>query len=89
MLHPVVEAELPGPDGGPELRLFSESASRAVLSCAPAQTADVLARARAAGVPATRIGRTGGPRLRISPGVDVSVAEAHDAWARTLPEALG
>ena len=41
------------------------------------------------GVPAAQIGSTGGERIRIGPGVDVSLAEAHDVWARTLPEALG
>ena len=84
-----VDAELPGPELRPELRLFAESSARAILSCAPEQTAAIVARARELGVPAARIGRTGGARLRIAPGVDVSVAEAHDAWARTLPEALG
>jgi phosphoribosylformylglycinamidine synthase subunit PurL len=84
-----VDAELPGAGLRPDVRLFAESASRAIVSCAPARTEAILARARELGVPAARIGRTGGERLRISPGVDVSVAEAHDAWARTLPEALG
>jgi len=63
--------------------------ARAVLSCAPADTAALVELARRHGVPAARIGETGGARIRIRPGVDVSLAEAHDSWSRTLPEALG
>ena len=85
-----VEAELPGaglrPDVAP-LRRVRRPRDRQLR--ARRRPTALLARARELGVPAARIGRTGGARLRISPGVDVSVAEAHDAWARTLPEALG
>jgi len=84
-----VEAALPELGGRPELSLFSESASRAVTSCRSGDAAELLALARAHGVPAARIGSTGGDRIRVEPGVDVSLAEAHDVWARTLPEALG
>ncbi|HTO07610.1 MAG TPA: phosphoribosylformylglycinamidine synthase subunit PurL [Myxococcota bacterium] len=84
-----LDCALPAAGGRPELTLFSESAGRAVLSCAPRDTPALLALARAHGVPAARIGQTGGTRIRIGPGVDVSLAEAHDLWARTLPEALG
>ena len=69
--------------------LFGESARARRVAARPSRPRRSLARARELGVPAARIGRTGGARLRITPGVDVSVAEAHDAWARTLPEALG
>ena len=84
-----VVAELPDRDGRPELALFSESASRAIASCAPADAEVLLALARARSVAVARIGRVGGDRIRIAPGVDVSLAEAHDVWSRTLPEALG
>jgi phosphoribosylformylglycinamidine synthase len=84
-----VEARLPELAGRPELALFSESAGRVVLSCAPGLADQVLALARAHAVPAARIGTTGGERIRIAPGIDVSLGEAHDVWARTLPEALG
>jgi phosphoribosylformylglycinamidine synthase len=84
-----VDAALPDLGGRPELALFAESASRAIASCAPEAAGELLALARAHGVPASRIGATGGERIRIGPGVDVSLAEAHDVWARTLPEALG
>ena len=84
-----VDAGLPELAGRPELALFSESAGRVILSCDPALVAPLLAQAREHGVPAARIGTTGGERIRITPGVDVSLTEAHDVWARTLPEALG
>src|SRR5690606_1586129 len=44
--------------------LFGESASRVIVSVDPARRDAVLAAARAAGVPAAVIGRTGGARLR-------------------------
>ncbi|HTO53305.1 MAG TPA: phosphoribosylformylglycinamidine synthase subunit PurL [Myxococcota bacterium] len=84
-----VEAALPAEGLRPEVALFAESAARAIVSCAPTDGDAVLSLARSHSVPAQRIGRTGGARLVISPGVDVSLAEAHDVWARTLPEALG
>src|SRR6185295_11885559 len=65
--------------------LFGESASRVVVSVAPDATADVLKRAKAAGVPARIIGKTGGHELRIAVGgevaVSVLVADAERAWA--------
>ncbi|MGH7292083.1 MAG: AIR synthase related protein, partial [Myxococcota bacterium] len=73
-----VDARLPELSGRPELALFSESAGRVILSCDPGAVAPLLAHARAHGVPAARIGTTGGERIRIAPGVDVSLAEAHD-----------
>jgi phosphoribosylformylglycinamidine synthase II len=84
-----VDAALPDVGGRPELALFAESAARAILSCAAANAGEVLELAARHGVPATRIGSTGGERVRIAPGVDVSLADAHHVWSRTLPEALG
>ncbi len=49
----------------------------------------VLCESGEMGVPAQEIGETGGDRLRIAPGVDVALSEAHDVWTGTLPEALG
>jgi phosphoribosylformylglycinamidine synthase len=64
--------------------LFGESASRAIVSVASGQTEVLLARAAAAGVPAQRIGRTGGLALRIAIGgtavVDCAVDEAETRW---------
>jgi phosphoribosylformylglycinamidine synthase len=71
-----------------EALLYGEAPARAVVSCAPARLPDLLALARERGVPAREIGRTGGDRIAIAPGVDVPLREAHDVWSRTLPEAL-
>jgi phosphoribosylformylglycinamidine synthase len=46
--------------------LFSESASRVVVSVAASHEADVLALAAREGVPARRIGLVGGTRIRVS-----------------------
>jgi phosphoribosylformylglycinamidine (FGAM) synthase-like enzyme len=71
-----------------ELELFSETASRVVVSVSASKQEDVLARARAAGVPARRIGTTGGSRLEIAiqgrKAIDVSVGEAEQVWATAL-----
>ncbi len=82
------EASLPESRLRPDALLFGESASRAVVSCAPEALPALLGLAGEHGVPARAIGQTGGERLVLAPGVDVSLAEAHDQWARALPEAL-
>ncbi len=68
--------------------LFGESASRVIVSVAPEATADVLERAKAAGVAAKVIGRTGGQHLRIAvggqPSVAVSVSDAERAWSNAV-----
>jgi phosphoribosylformylglycinamidine synthase len=84
-----VDVALEALGGRPELALFSESATRVIASCDVGDLEALIALARAHDVPAARIGTTGGARIRIAPGVDVSVSEAHDVWSRTLPEALG
>ena len=63
------------PDGGVDrlaATLFGESASRVLVSVASDRVAAVLDAARAAGVPAARIGRTGGRMIRVT--VDGQVA---------------
>ncbi len=68
--------------------LFSESASRVIVSAAPDRSAAILSAAAAAGVPAARIGRTGGASIRIAidgrVAIDVAVAEAEARWSGTL-----
>jgi phosphoribosylformylglycinamidine synthase len=72
------------------LELFSESASRVVVSVAASREREVLARAAAAGVPARRIGTTGGSRLEISiqgrKAIDVAVADVEQIWATALEQ---
>jgi phosphoribosylformylglycinamidine (FGAM) synthase-like enzyme len=68
--------------------LFSETASRIVISVAASKEKDVLARAAAAAVPARRIGTTGGARILVSTAgqkaIDVTVAEAEHVWATAI-----
>jgi len=72
------------------LELFSESASRIVVSVSASKEEELLALARAAGVPARRIGTTGGSRLEISvqgrKAIDVPVAAAEQVWATALEQ---
>jgi phosphoribosylformylglycinamidine synthase subunit PurL len=71
-----------------DLALFSESASRVVVSTSPDNLETFLAKAKAAGVPAERIGRTGGTRIAISvagaDAVDVDVSDAEQIWSGAL-----
>jgi phosphoribosylformylglycinamidine synthase len=68
--------------------LFSESASRIVVSVAASREEELLARATRAGVPARRIGITGGSRIHLTVGaetlVDVAVTEAEHLWSTAL-----
>jgi phosphoribosylformylglycinamidine synthase len=68
--------------------LFGESASRVVVSVRPDVVGDVLAAAARAGVPAERIGRTGGSSIRIAVdgqvAVDCPVLEAEARWSASL-----
>jgi len=68
--------------------LFSESASRVVVSTSPEDLESLMSRAAAAGVPANVIGSTGGSRLVLRVGdvvaVDFPVDEAETIWATAL-----
>jgi phosphoribosylformylglycinamidine synthase len=82
-------------DGGIDLHaatLFGESASRVILSVRPDQLETVLAAAVAAGVPAERIGQTGGDRLRVSVDnqlvIEGAIAEFELRWGTALADAL-
>jgi phosphoribosylformylglycinamidine synthase subunit PurL len=70
--------------------LFSESASRIVVSADASNEKAILSRAAAAGVPARRIGTTGGDRLTMtvngSAAIDLDVAEAERIWASALEQ---
>ncbi len=72
----------------PDIALFSESASRIVVSVNAADERELLTRAAAAGIPARRIGRVGGSRLQISVqgqrAIDIAIGEAEQVWATTL-----
>jgi phosphoribosylformylglycinamidine synthase len=68
--------------------LYSESASRVVVTVPRHDLPALLARAREAGVPAREVGTTGGGRLRMSVGgrpvIDVAVHEAETIWDTAL-----
>jgi phosphoribosylformylglycinamidine synthase len=68
--------------------LFGESASRVLVSVSSDRLAAVLEAARAAGVPAARIGRTGGRMIRVTVdgqvAIDLSVSEAEARWTASL-----
>jgi phosphoribosylformylglycinamidine synthase len=86
-----VEIDEAASDGGVNLlaaTLFGESASRVIVSASSERTQDVLAAAKAAGVPAAAIGRTGGPSIRISVSgslaLNSAVSEAEARWRSSL-----
>jgi phosphoribosylformylglycinamidine synthase subunit PurL len=68
--------------------LFSESASRVVVSTTEHGVTEVLANAKTLGVPARVIGRTGGNLIRMSVGgqmaIDISVADAEGEWTTAI-----
>jgi phosphoribosylformylglycinamidine synthase len=68
--------------------LFSESASRVVISVARDQVAALLRRAKNLAVPAWEIGRTGTSRIRVSIHganiIDIAVSEAEAIWDAAL-----
>ncbi len=71
----------------PHVAAFSESPSRAVLSCDPARTHELLALAGQRGVPARSIGRIGGAALDFG-AFSVPLKIAHQAFEGTLPGIL-
>ena len=68
--------------------LFSESASRAVVSVIPEDAAALEALAVDHGVPFARIGETGGPRLVFDTLFEVDLAEATELSEGAIPRLL-
>ncbi len=87
-----VEASVEGVDAPAALAvdatLFSESASRVVVSVDNSQVTEVLQRAASLGVPARVIGETGGNRIRLAVAgktvVDLAVGDAERVWSSAL-----
>ena len=69
--------------------LFGEAPSRVVVCVDPAWEPGLRDRAAAAGVAVSELGVAGGDRLVVEGLVDVSLAEAVEAWSSALPSALG
>ena len=75
----------------PEALLFGESTGRVVVSGEDAES--LLALAAEHGVPARRIGETGGGRLRLGPPggpawIDLEVERLLECWTRAIPARL-
>jgi len=69
--------------------LFSESASRAVVSVAPLDEEAFRGLADVHAVPVTRIGESGGPRAVIDAAIDIPVSELEGIWSSSIPRLLG
>ncbi|TML76865.1 MAG: phosphoribosylformylglycinamidine synthase II, partial [Actinobacteria bacterium] len=70
----------------PHVWLFSESASRIIVTAPHAKA--VIEMAKAAGVPFIPLGRSGGARLEISGLLEVPVADLAAAFEGALPRLL-
>ncbi|MFO8150371.1 MAG: phosphoribosylformylglycinamidine synthase subunit PurL [Trueperaceae bacterium] len=71
--------------------LFGEAAHLALVAVPEARLAAVTEAAEAGGVPCRRVGRAGGGRIALRAGalgLDVALADARDAFERTIAEAL-
>ena len=77
------------PEHAPLAALASESASRVLLATPPEAAEELEALAAAAGVPATRLGTTGGDHLVIPGLLDLPLSRLRDAFEGALPHALG
>jgi phosphoribosylformylglycinamidine synthase len=69
--------------------LFSESASRAIVSVDPADEEALVRLAAEHGVPLARLGETGGPRALVEGLLDIPVDELREAWETAIPRLLG
>jgi phosphoribosylformylglycinamidine synthase len=75
---------LPG-DLPPQVWLFSESASRAIVWLEPSAVADLESLALARDVPLARLGETGGPRMVFGEEFELAVAEAAVIYEDAIP----
>jgi phosphoribosylformylglycinamidine synthase subunit PurL len=80
----VVPGDLP-----PHVALFSESASRAVVSVAPEREEQLKALAVQHGVPSARLGETGGPRAVFGGLFETTVKQMREAYEEAIPRLMG
>jgi phosphoribosylformylglycinamidine synthase len=71
------------------LGLFAESTARAIVTVPAGREADVEALAAKFGVPAAKLGTTGGDAIAVDGEFELPIAEVAAAWRATLPNALG
>jgi phosphoribosylformylglycinamidine synthase len=88
-----VEVNVPAVTGTPPgmtdvATLFSESASRVIVSAEPARAHELLALAARAGVPASVVGRVGGNHLRISIDGRIAIDESLESTERIWSNAI-
>jgi phosphoribosylformylglycinamidine synthase len=79
---------VPG-DLPPHVALFSESASRAVVTAAPERVDELAALAQAHSVPFATIGETGGPRVVFDGLFEATVEELRDIYEGAFPRLMG
>ncbi|MBI4126317.1 MAG: phosphoribosylformylglycinamidine synthase subunit PurL [Deltaproteobacteria bacterium] len=70
----------------PDALFFGEAASRIVLSVAPASVDLMVTIAKEEGAPVAVIGKVGGRSLVMNNGIQVDLADLHDAWTTALPK---
>ena len=75
-------------DEPPHVGLYAESASRAVLSVDPSRAAELEDTASALGVPLSRLGETGGPRIVFDGVFEMTVEEVNGIYEHTIPMLL-
>jgi len=78
---------IPG-DEPPHIGMFSESASRAVLSVDPSRATELEDAAAGLGVPLARLGETGGPRIVFDGVFEMTVEEAWAIHENAIPMLL-
>jgi phosphoribosylformylglycinamidine (FGAM) synthase-like enzyme len=78
---------IPG-DEPPHIGMFSESASRAVLSVDPSRATELEDAAAGLGVPLARLGETGGPRIVFDGVFEMTVEEALAIHENAIPMLL-
>jgi phosphoribosylformylglycinamidine synthase subunit PurL len=78
---------IPG-DEPPHIGMFSESASRAVLSVDPSRATELEDAAAGLGVPLARLGETGGPRIVFDGVFEMTVEEAGAIHENAIPMLL-
>jgi phosphoribosylformylglycinamidine synthase len=78
---------IPG-DLPPHVSLYSESASRAVVSVLPERARALEELAREEQVPCARLGETGGPRMVFDATFELPVAQARDLYEEAIPRLM-
>jgi phosphoribosylformylglycinamidine synthase subunit PurL len=79
---------LPGGGMAPYLAMFSESASRAVVTARDGSESDLEQLATVLGVPFMQLGLTGGTRLEVAGVLNVPIQDAVVVYEGTIPRLM-